>query len=259
MEIIQKFLVYRNNGNGSVRYERFEVPLRPGMTMLDALFYIQDYIDSTLAFRYSCRGAICGSCGITVDKLPDLACRTQISEVKSKKKPPRLPEFHFGDHSDWDQENEILIEPLPNMPVLKDLVVDMENFWKFYEEVQPYLARDYSDIAPESKQSPEKMNVIERLVYCIACGLCWACPINSKNPKYLGPMQLAKADRFIQDSRISEKHKKEILARILEPDGVPACEKFFVCNLVCPRGVMPGTAINDIRKNFIKEKEKKIS
>ena len=250
----QKFLVYRNDGEGKVHYERFEVPLRPSMTLLDVMFYIQDHIDSTFAFRYSCRGAICGSCGITVDKVPDLACRTQISDVKVKKKPPRLPEFVFGDHSDWDQENEILIEPLPNMPVLKDLVVDMDNFWKFYEEVQPYLTRDYNDLTPESKQSPDQMNAIERLVYCIACGLCWSCPINAKNPNYLGPMQLAKADRFIRDSRISDKHKKEILERALKDDGVPACEKFFVCNRVCPRGVMPGTAINNIRKMIEKGK-----
>ena len=250
----QKFLVYRNSGDGNVRYERYEVPLKPGFTMLDALFYIQDHFDSTFAFRYSCRGAICGSCGITVDKFPDLACKTQITAVKTKKNPARLPEFHFGDHPDWDKENEILIEPLPNMPVLKDLVVDMDNFWKFYEEVQPYLTRDYNDTAPESKQSPEQMNAIERLVYCIACGLCWSCPVNAKNPHYLGPMQLAKADRFIQDSRISDKHKKEILERVLKDDGVPACEKFFVCNRVCPRGVMPGTAINDIRKKMEEKK-----
>ncbi len=249
----QKFLVYRNSGNGKVRYERYEVPMKLGFTVLDALFYIQDHFDSNFAFRYSCRGAICGSCGITVDKVPDLACRSQVAEVKLKKKPPRIPEFSFGNHADWDDEHEILIEPLPNMPILKDLVVDMDNFWKFYEEVQPYLTREYKDNAPESSQSPEEMNVIERLVYCIACGLCWACPVNAKNPNYLGPMQLAKADRFIQDSRISDIQKKEILHRIVKEDGIPACEKFFVCNRVCPRGVMPGTAINDVRKNFLED------
>lgn len=250
----QSFLVYRNSGDNDVKYERYEVPLRPGLTILDALFYIQDHFDSTFAFRYSCRGAICGSCGITVDKVPDLACRSQVIEVKNKKKPARLPEFTFGDHPDWDKENEILIEPLPNMPVLKDLVVNMDNFWKFYEEVQPYLTREYKDIAPESIQSPEQMNAIERLVYCIACGLCWSCPVNAKNPHYLGPMQLAKADRFIRDSRISDKHQREILERVLKDDGIPACDKFFICNRVCPRGVMPGTAINDIRTNFNNKK-----
>ncbi|GAG81816.1 unnamed protein product, partial [marine sediment metagenome] len=143
-----------------------------------------------------------GSCGITIDKVPLLACRTQISTVKSAKKPINLLEFKFGDHPDWDEEKEILIEPLPNMTVLKDLVVDMEPFWKFYKEVEPFFTKKYNDKAPESSQSPAQMKKIERLVYCILCGLCWACPVNAKNPKYLGPAQLAKADRFIDDSRI---------------------------------------------------------
>lgn len=250
---MQKFLVYRNKGEGDIRYERFEVPLRKGMTILDALFYIQDHFDPTFAFRYACRGAICGSCGITIDKVPDLACRSQVAEIKKKKKAENLPVFHFGDHANWDEENEILIEPLPNMPVLKDLVVDMDNFWKFYKKIQPYFTREYKDTAPESVQSSKEMYTIEGLVYCILCGLCWACPVNAKNSHYLGPAQLAKADRFIRDSRISEERQKQILEQVLNDDGVPACEKLFICNRVCPKNVMPGTAINDLRKNFAKK------
>jgi succinate dehydrogenase/fumarate reductase iron-sulfur protein len=128
----------------------------------------------------------------------------------------------------------------------------MDNFWRFYEEIQPYFTREYKDNAPESIQSPEQMNTIERLVYCILCGLCWSCPVNAKNPHYLGPAQLAKAKRFIHDSRNTDKHRKEILERILKNDGIPACEKFFICNTVCPKNVMPGSAINDIRMNFQK-------
>jgi succinate dehydrogenase / fumarate reductase iron-sulfur subunit len=250
----QIFLAYRNSDNVDVHYERFEVPVTKGMSILDALFYIQDYFDSSFAFRYACRGAICGSCGITIDKVPSLACRTQISTIKTAKKPINLPEFEFGDHPDWDRENEILIEPLPNMEVLKDLVVDMNPFWKFYREVEPYFKREYNDIAPESAQSPSQMKTIERLVYCILCGLCWACPVSKKDPNYLGPAQLAKSDRFIRDSRILNDSKDSILSRVLRDDAVPACEKYFVCNRVCPKGVMPGTAIKDIRDNWISEK-----
>jgi succinate dehydrogenase / fumarate reductase iron-sulfur subunit len=223
------------------------------MSILDSLFYIQDYHDSSLAFRYACRGAICGSCGMTIDKVPLLACRTQVSTVKTAKKPINLPEFRFGDHSDWDPENEILIEPLPNMKVLKDLVVDMEPFWMFYRDIEPYFTRELNDNAPESTQSPTQMKKIERLVYCILCGLCWACPVNNKNQNYLGPAQLAKADRFIRDSRISDERQKSILSRVLKDDAVPACEKYFVCNRVCPKGVLPGRAIKDIRDNWITE------
>ncbi|MHA1916555.1 MAG: succinate dehydrogenase/fumarate reductase iron-sulfur subunit [Promethearchaeota archaeon] len=246
----QNFLVYRNSGNGIIHYDRFEVPLSKGMSILDALFYIQDYIDSSLAFRYACRGAICGSCGMTIDKVPLLACRTQISTVKSDKKPVNLPKFSFEVNPDWNPESEILIEPLPNMAVLKDLVVNMTPFWEFYRDVEPYITREWNDVAPESLQSPTQMKVIERLVYCILCGLCWACPVSKENAKYLGPAQLAKADRFIRDSRISDERQESILSRVLQDDAVPACEKFFVCNRVCPKGVLPGTAIKDIRDNW---------
>jgi succinate dehydrogenase / fumarate reductase iron-sulfur subunit len=243
----QKFLVYRNSGEGDIHYDRYEVPVSKGMSVLEALFYIQDYFDSTLAFRYACRGAICGSCGMIIDKVPLLACRTQVSIVKTAKKPINLPEFTFGDITDWDQENEILIEPLPNMKVLKDLIVDMEPFWKFYREVEPYFQREWKDKAPESHQSPFQMSKIEHLVYCILCGLCWACPVSHKNPSYLGPAQLAKAGRFVSDSRISKKQQNLIVSRIIRDDAVPACEKYFVCNRVCPKGVMPGTAIKNLR------------
>lgn len=246
----QKFLIYRKNPNEEPRYERFEVPLRKGMTILEALFYIQDHFDSTLSFRYSCRGAICGSCGLTVDKVPDLACKTQVAFVKSKKKPVKLPEFNFGDIPDWDRESEILVEPLPNMEVIKDLLVDMNPFWEFYREVEPYLEREWNDEAPESKQSPEDAKSIENLVYCILCGLCWSCPVNAENKNYLGPSALAKGYRFIADTRISDKHRKEIQDKVWQKDGVPACEKFFVCNRVCPKGVKPGTAIKNIRDKW---------
>ncbi len=239
------FLVYRNSGDDNIRYERFEVPLFKGISVLEALFYIQDHYDSTLAFRYACRGAICGSCGMTIDTVPDLACKVQVSDVKKAKKPVNLPEFKFGDHADWNSNIEILIEPLPNMAVLKDLVVDMDPFWKFYRETEPYFNREWNDIAPESKQSPEQLKVIGKLVYCILCGLCWSCPVNSKNPNYLGPAQLAKADRFINDSRINKSKKDTVITRIKKEDAVPACEKLFVCSRVCPKGVMPGTAIKD--------------
>ncbi len=254
MEKKYKFMIYRNSGYGNNHYERFEIPVLEGVSILDALFYIQDYFDSTFSFRYACRGAICGSCGMTIDKVPLLACRTQISTVKTSKKPINLLEFKFGDHPDWDPENEILIEPLPNMIVLKDLVVDMGPFWRFYREVEPFFERELKDTAPESTQSPSQMKKIERLVYCILCGLCWACPVNNKNPKYMGPAQLAKAERFISDSRISNEKQRSILSRVLKDDAVPACKKYFVCNRICPKGVMPGTAIKNIRDNWLTEK-----
>lgn len=242
------FLIFRQeNSEAEPKYERFTVPLTPGMTILEALFYIQDYLDPTIAFRYSCRGAICGSCGITINKFPQLACKTQVHPLEIKKH-ARVPDLHFAVVPNWDKENEILIEPLPNMSVVKDLVVSMESFWEFYRKVKPFFDREITDEAPESKQSFEDARSIENLIYCIVCGICWTCPVSGKSKNYLGPTALAKAYRFIADTRISEEHQEEIYARVMKEDGVPACEKIFVCNAVCPKGVMPGTAINEIRK-----------
>lgn len=243
------FVIYRQeHSDAEPRYERYTIPITPGMTVLEALFYIQDYHDSTFAFRYACRGAICGSCGMTINKFPRLACKTQVSAIKDKKTHPRVPDLFFGEVPDWDEEKEVLIEPLPNMEVIKDLIVDMEPFWEFYKEIQPYFARQYKDQPAESQQSAQEVKTIEHLVYCILCGLCWTCPVSAKNKNYLGPAALAKAYRFIADSRLTEEHRQEILERVEQEDGVPACEKIFACNAVCPKGVRPGTAIDSIRK-----------
>ncbi|MEJ2248806.1 MAG: succinate dehydrogenase/fumarate reductase iron-sulfur subunit [Candidatus Lokiarchaeota archaeon] len=256
----QKFLIYRNPGNGNVTYKRYEVPVEKGMDILDALFYIQDHLDSTLAFRYACRGAVCGSCGMTINKVPLLACKTQISSVNELKKPidkfikSKNINFVYGDVPSWDEENEILIEPAPNMRVIKDLVVDLEKFWEHFRKIQPYFTREWNYEQPESKQTPEEMERIERYVYCILCGLCWACPVNNKNPNYLGPAQLAKASRFIYDSRIGKEQQQSIISRVMQQDGVPSCERYFICNQVCPKNVMPGTAINvELRKDWGKD------
>jgi succinate dehydrogenase / fumarate reductase iron-sulfur subunit len=242
------FIIYRQAGpEEKPHYDRFTIPAKKGMTVLDALFYIQDHLDSSLAFRYSCRGAICGSCGITINKFPQLACKTQVLDMEEKNH-PRVPELVFGEVPDWDEEKEILIEPLPNMAVIKDLVVDMEPFWQFYREVQPFFTREIKDTAPESKQTAEDARRIEQLVYCILCGLCWTCPVSGENKNYLGPAALAKGFRFIDDTRLSEEHRKELLKRVMKEDGVPACQKIFACNAVCPKNVQPGTAIQKIRK-----------
>ena len=134
------------------------------------------------------------------------------------------------------------------MAILKDLVVDMKPFWKFYTEVKPYFDRKIKDEQPESTQTFEEARRIEQLVYCILCGSCWTCPISGKNKNYLGPAALAKAFRFIDDTRVSKEHRKEIYECVMKENGVPACDKIFACNAICPKGVQPGIAIDKIRK-----------
>jgi succinate dehydrogenase / fumarate reductase iron-sulfur subunit len=252
MEELASFLVYRKDiDSDTPHYEHYDVPIFQGMNLLEALFYIQDHLDSTFAFRYSCRGAICGSCGVTVDKIPTLACRSLVATVKTTKKPINIPEYTFGDvPEDWDRENEILVEPLPNMRIVKDLVVDMGPFWRFYREARPYFTRAWNDQPPESEQSFDDARSVEHLIYCILCGICWACPVNSKNPEYFGPAALAKGYRFLSDTRNTEDSRQSILESISQENGAPACEKYFVCNRVCPKLVNPGTAIQDIRKGY---------
>ena len=234
-----KFLVYRNSGNGKIRYERYEVPLFKGMSILEALFYIQDHYDSTLAFRYACRGAICGSCGITIDKVPDLACRVQVSGVKTAKKPVNLPEFKFGDHSNWDSNKEILIEPLPNMAVLKDLVVDMDPFFERMRAIHPESWRTISpvEISEEFRQSQENHRDIQDAIKCIMCGCCTAsCPINlEEEHEYMGPAAALRATRYIFDTRIMDTEARmDILDR---PHGIWACKTYWRCTQVCPKGI----------------------
>ncbi|MEA2070186.1 MAG: succinate dehydrogenase/fumarate reductase iron-sulfur subunit [Asgard group archaeon] len=250
------FHVYRQKEkNGKNYYDTFEIPVQQGMTVLEGLFYIQDHLDSSLAFRYSCRGAICGSCGMTINKFPQLACKTQILPIEHKKR-KRVPKLTFSKNEPkWNPKKELLIEPLPNMEVIKDLIVDMETFWAFYKKIQPYFSREITDQPPESKQSPEQAQKIEHLVYCILCGLCWTCPVSGKKPQYYGPAALAKGFRFIDDSRLSEKQRKNILDNAMNENGVPLCERIFACNEVCPKNVRPGTAIQKIRKKVREQNE----
>jgi len=235
------------NGNIS-HYDVFEINLKQGMTVLDALFYIQDNIDPSLSFRYSCRGAVCGSCGILVNKVPVLACRTQLKSVKNMKF--NLKEFDaltINPQSKWDAANEALIEPLPNFPIITDLVVDLTKFYKALESMKLWKDSKVSD-TPDL-QSPEERETIERYVNCIMCALCFgSCPVNSKHEEYLGPAALAKSYRFFKDSRIKE--SEIFLAAASVPEGASLCDLVMNCVKVCPKGVAPGGAIRKIKQEM---------
>ena len=214
------------------------------MTVLDALFQIQDKMDSSLSFRYSCRGAVCGSCSMLINKEPRLACRTQISKIKSyemKLTPfPALTDIPSG----WNPDDEILIEPLPNMPILKDLVVDMSQFYKALETMKLWVDSKDSDEA--HLQSPTDRAKIERYVNCILCAICYgSCPVNAKHREYLGPAALAKAWRFAEDSRVETPERYIQAASVL--NGVPLCDLVMNCVKACPKEVAPGGAIRKMR------------
>ena len=241
------FRIARSRNGGSItHYDLYKVDTKKGMTVLDALFQIQDAMDSSLSFRYSCRGAVCGSCSMLINKEPRLACRTQVADVKDtdmKLKPfAAISESPSG----WKQDAEILIEPLPNMPILKDLIVDMTRFYDALESMKLWADSDDDD-SPRT-QSPDERKKIERYVNCILCALCYgSCPVNAEKEEYVGPAALAKAWRFYEDSRSSNPVRHAKAAN--QPEGAPLCDLIMNCVKVCPKGVAPGGAIRKLKKN----------
>ncbi len=243
-----RFRVWRSGRGGEDgRYETYDVEPRPGMNVLEALFAIQDKYDDGLAFRYSCRGAVCGSCAMTINREPRLACRTQLSDI-GRLKPMRLALFGpLLTKVDWNPSDEVLVEPLPTMPIQKDLVVAMDTFYEYYRKVRPW--QEPPDEKAISVMKPEQVHRIDRWANCILCGACFgACPVCAKNPRYLGPAALAWSLRFIDDSRVRDPDER--LKLVAGPDGAPACEWFYNCVKVCPKNVAPAEAIRVLRSRL---------
>lgn len=241
------FRIARSKEGGNIsHYDHYKVETRKGMTVLDALFQIQDRMDPSLSFRYSCRGAVCGSCAMLINKEPRLACKTQVAlmhETAMKLKPfESLTTTPEG----WDAETEILIEPLPNLPILKDLVVDMTEFFDALTTLE--LWGDEVTGEEARTQIPDDRKKIERYVNCILCALCYgSCPVNFQKSEYIGPAALAKAWRFNQDTRL--KNPERFLKAAKKPEGAPLCDLIMNCVKVCPKGVAPGGAIRKIKQS----------
>jgi len=247
-----KLKVYRYNERmDSPRYDTFELKSRPGMTILEALFQIQKQFDDSLSFHYSCRGAVCGTCAMLINKVPRLACRTQAeSLLKGDLKINLVPYPSIEDTTaEWNPEEEILVEPLPHLPIIKDLIVDMSTFFKYYKFIEPTFKP--ADPAPEKERlmKPTAIPELELYTNCILCAACFgACPVDGKNPEYLGPAALAKLYRFHIDPR--EANGTERLKRANIPNGWWACEFFGNCTRVCPKGVPPTIGIAKTRKEL---------
>jgi len=232
------------DGDSVTHYDLYKVDIKKGMTILDALFQIQDRMDASLSFRYSCRGAVCGSCSMLVNKEPRLACRTQVIDVQSndmKLKPfLAITEVPTG----WNPDAEILIEPLPNMPILNDLIVDMTKFYDVLESMKLWSNTEDGDSI--RFQSPTERKKIERYVNCILCALCYgSCPVNAVKEEYVGPAALSKAWRFREDSRSPDSDRYAKTAT--QQEGAPLCDLIMNCVKACPKGVAPGGTIRKIK------------
>jgi succinate dehydrogenase / fumarate reductase iron-sulfur subunit len=210
--------------------ETFRVETKGGMNLLEALLRVQEEQDRTLSFRYSCRGAVCGSCAMRVNGEDVLACRTHVEDLLEK---------------------PALIDPLPLFPVIRDLVVDMSIFFDHYRKVEPYLQGKPISSPGEYLMEEGTRKEIDPYINCILCGICFGtCPAFEKDPQFLGPAMLAKAYRFLADPR--DRRNEEILKTVNSQKGVWGCKTVFNCVKVCPKEVPPTHAIVTMRGRILK-------
>ncbi|MEA5569464.1 succinate dehydrogenase/fumarate reductase iron-sulfur subunit [Calothrix sp. UHCC 0171] len=248
MEVI--FKVIRQRPNSSPEVQSYLLDVEAGNTILDCLNRIKWEQDGTLAFRKNCRNTICGSCAIRINGRSALACKENVgSEIALK---PQL-----GSANQVQEIPEITIAPLGNMPVIKDLVVDMSSFWDNLEAVSPYVSTAGRQV-PEREflQTPEERSQLEQTGNCIMCGACYSeCNAREVNSNFVGPHALAKAYRMVADSR--DNNTENRLEEYNEgTTGVWGCTRCYYCNSVCPMDVAPMDRITEIKQEILNRKEK---
>lgn len=208
--------------------QEFQVELKPGTTVLDALHEIKAHQDGSVTFRRSCRHAICGSCAMNVNGKNELVCKAPLKE--------RL-----------DRKGRVTIRPLPYLPIIKDLVVDRSSFWEQYQRVKPWLVPPENIPEKEFRVSPEEVAALHNAETCIMCGACYSsCQIIALTKEYIGPHALLKAFMRVMDPR--DAIPGERLADLAGGDGVYRCRTIFNCIDACPKGLNPTQAIETLRK-----------
>lgn len=231
-----EFSIYRYNPETdqkpSMRDYKIDTKKLDGVMLLDALIGIKETQDETLSFRRACGEGVCGSDGMNINGKNGLACITPLSLLEGSK---------------------VVLRPLPAMPVIRDLIVDLSNFFKQYARVKPFLINKGPVPAIERLQSPEQRATLDGLYECILCGCCSsACPSFWWNPdKFLGPAAALQAARFIEDSRDDDTLRR--LSELDDSYSVLRCRTIMSCADVCPKGLNPSKAIGDIRIKILKD------
>lgn len=198
-------------------------------SLLEALMDIRNEQDCSLVFRYSCREAICGSCAMVINGKPDLACRTIVESLSS---------------------SLIVIEPLPGLEIQKDLAVNMEPFWQALNQVEPYLFAGQEPPEKGHRVEEKEMERIDQYIGCILCACCYsACPVVSRDQRYVGPAALAKLYRFVKDPR--DKRGYAHWSRVNTESGAWGCDTVFKCNEACPKKVRPADGIEGLRRKLV--------
>lgn len=216
------FKIYRNL-KGKTRIDDFDINTTEcGPMVLDGLMHIKNKLDKTLGFRRSCREGICGSCAMNINGKNTLACLTPI-------------------------ESKMTIYPLPHMPIIKDLIPDMTNFYKQYADIKPWLVSSNDNII---KQSPENRKKLDGMYECILCACCTtACPSYWWNSdKYIGPAVLMQAYRWISDSR--DENTNERMSYVNDAMKLYRCKTIMNCSNTCPKGLNPGQAVALLKKQI---------
>lgn len=207
-----------------------EIQAKSDPMLLTLLERLKAEQDPSITYRRSCREGVCGSDGMNINGTNGLACITHLSQLKTDK---------------------IVIRPLPGFPVIRDLVVDMTQFYQQYERIEPYLQNDEVAPARERLQSPEERAQLDGLYECILCACCTSsCPSFWWNPdKFVGPAGLLQARRFLADSR--DKATQHRLDLLQDPFSVFRCRTIMNCTNVCPKGLNPTQAIAKIRTQML--------
>ncbi len=207
-----------------------EIPAKSDPMVLTLLERLKAEQDSSITYRRSCREGVCGSDGMNINGTNGLACITHVSDLKTDK---------------------IVIRPLPGFPVIRDLAVDLSQFYQQYERIEPYLQNNEVAPAQERLQSPEERAQLDGLYECILCACCTSsCPSFWWNPdKFVGPAGLLQARRFLADSR--DKATQHRLDKLQDPFSVFRCRTIMNCTNVCPKGLNPTQAIAKIRTQML--------
>lgn len=225
---------------GDSQQQTFTVPEQDSQTVLDVVTYIQEYLDPTLSYRFACRVGMCGSCGMMVNGEPRWTCRTHVKKVKG-------------------QANSLTIAPLRNLPVVKDLVVDMDLFfdkWVQAGGVHHPTAGRHDPIQIIAEDSPERRSANEA-IECINCGVCYAaCDVVAANPDYFGPAALNRAWSLVNDVKTS--HKEQIFEAVNSHAGCHNCHAQQGCTKYCPNELNPSASIAGLKRKAAGQALKKI-
>ncbi len=222
-----RILKFNPKTDDKKKFLEYQVPYEKWTTVLDTILDVKKHLDHSIAVRYSCRQASCGSCGMIINGRPRLACFTKINELDS---------------------SVITVEPMNNFPIIRDLVVGFDRLFKTHKKLKPYIISEDSETisTKEFLQTPQEVEKYIQFANCIKCGLCNSvCPTMATDSTFIGPQALAQAYRYVADTR--DKGKDDRLKIIDDSHGIWRCHFAGSCSQVCPKGVDPAMGIQLLR------------